>query len=92
MATAFTLKHIKDAIHADSYSVKDGVFTLRRTFFFTSGRTAEGFAAAIKVAFPTAILLEQGEVWKRFSGGASVANSSHWFVKFRVPASAQAAA
>ena len=37
-----------------------------------------------KAAFPNAEILESGEVWKDFRGGASVAQQSHWFVKFTV--------
>lgn len=36
-------------------------------------------------AFPTACILEANEIWKSFRGGASIANSSHWYVRFTVP-------
>ena len=68
----------------DTLSQKAGVFTVRRGFFYTNGFTAEKLAEKIKAAVPGAIIIEQGEVWKAFRGGASVAQQSHWFVKFTV--------
>jgi len=83
---ATTLKQVREKIiTADSHSVKAGVFTIRRGFFYTNGYTAEKFAQRVKEAFPTAVILESGEIWKPFRGGASVASQSHWFVKFSVP-------
>lgn len=80
-----TLKQIKEKIHADSYSVKNGVFTLRRTFFYRMGKDANNIRLAVLDAFPNAVIIDNGEVYKAFRGGSSVANSSHWFVKFSVP-------
>lgn len=80
--TAPTLKEVKDKLYADSYSKKDGVFTVRHEFFYTHGRTAEQFRDEVLKAFPAATIVDFGEVWKPFRGGASTANSSHWFVKF----------
>lgn len=85
MAKTMTLKQVRETLSADSYSVKNGVFTVRRTFFYACGGSADKFAAYVKSAFPAATILESGEVWKPFRGGASVAQSSHWFVKFAVP-------
>lgn len=81
-----TLKQVREAVlAADSYSVKDGVFTIREGFFYRHGRTSENLVAAVLRAFPTAIIRDSGEVWKPFRGGAKIAQSSHWFVKFTVP-------
>jgi len=77
-----TMKQVKQDVMADSYSSKQGVFTLRRGFFYTRGRTPEQFKDEILEAYPAAIIIDCGEVWKPFAGGASVANSSHWFVQF----------
>ena len=51
-------------------------------FFYTMGGTAEKYAAMVQRAFPYANILDSGEVWKPFNGGASVARSSHWYVTF----------
>ena len=77
-----TLSTVREKITADTYSVKGGVFTLRRAFFYRHGGDADKFAARVTAAFPDAVILDCGEVWKAFRGGASVAQQSHWFVKF----------
>jgi hypothetical protein len=83
-----TTKEVRDRLerascHPDTLSQKDGVFTVRRGFFYTHGFTADGYAAKVQAVFPEATILEKGEVWKSFRGGASVvARQSHWFVKF----------
>ena len=77
-----TLSEIKNTLSADSYSKKNNVFTVRREFFYTHGRTAEQFRDEVLKCYPTATIVDFGEVWKPFRGGASAANSSHWFVKF----------
>jgi hypothetical protein len=79
------LKEIKQKISADSYSHKDNVFTLRWGFFYKMGKTTERYIQKVKDVFPNANIIDSGEVWKSFRGGASVANSSHWFVKFTIP-------
>jgi hypothetical protein len=79
-----TTKQVREVLLPDSISQKNGVFTVRRGFFYTGGFTAEGYAAKVKAAFPNATILGCGEVWKPFRGGAGVAAQSHWWVKFEV--------
>jgi hypothetical protein len=79
-----TLKQLREKLSADTYSLKNGIFTVRRGFFYTGGRTSEDFAQAVSAALPSATIVEHGEVWKAFRGGASTAQQSHWFVKFQV--------
>jgi hypothetical protein len=83
---ALTLADVKNKLSADTYSLKNGVFTLRRSFFYTGGFTADMFAGRVLDAFPGATIIDSGEVWKAFRGGAPVAQGSHWFVKFSVAA------
>lgn len=79
-----TIKEVKNALWGkfDTFSKRDGVFTVRREFFYTRGTHAEDKVNEVLAAFPNAKILDSGEVWKPFRGGASTANSSHWFVKF----------
>ena len=79
------LKDVKAKINADTYSQKDGVFTLRWGYFYRFGRATETYINLIKTTFPSAVILESGDIWKPFRGGASIVNSSHWFVKFSIP-------
>ena len=77
-----TLQEIKEAVHCDTISRKNGVITIRRGFFYSHGGSADKIAARVLTAYPTATIVDSGEVWKPFRGGASVANQSHWYVKF----------
>jgi len=78
-----TMKEIKENLSSFStHSVKNGIFTVRKAFFYTHGKNAQDFVIRVKTAFPEAIIVDSGQVWKDFKGGASVANQSHWFVKF----------
>jgi hypothetical protein len=77
-----TAKDIRENLICDSASKRGNVFTVRKGFFYTGGATAENFVARVKEAFPTAVVVDKGEVWKPFKGGASVAQQSHWFVSF----------
>jgi len=78
------LSDIKSKLYADTYSQKDGVFTVRRGFFYRMGKDVSHFKNDILATFPSAKIIDSGEVWKAFRGGSSVANSSHWFVKFTI--------
>ena len=73
---------VREKLDVDSVSVRDGVVTVRDEFFYSHGRTSEDFVRDVLKAFPDAIVRDSGEVWKPFRGGASTAQSSHWFVVF----------
>ena len=80
---------VKNTLHVnnvsfDTLSQRDGVFTLRRGFFYRHGNDANKIAAKVQAALPDAMIVDRGEVWKPFRGGASVAQGSHWYVKFTV--------
>lgn len=80
--TKSRLAEVREKVRTDTASVKNGVYTVRRSFYYTSGYTSDDLAAAVKKALPGATVLESGEVWKAFRGSAPVAQQSHWFVKF----------
>ena len=77
-----SLSKIKHLINAGSLSRKDGIYTARWGFFYTHGINSEKKALYVKMNLPGAIILDHGEHWTSFRGGASVANQSHWWVKF----------
>ncbi len=78
-----TMKEIKEELpYFDTYSLKNGIFTVRKGFFYTFGKNIEIYEDMVKNAFPNAKIIDSQEIWKPFRGGASIANSSHWFVKF----------
>lgn len=79
-----TTKDVREKLvgYVDTVSHKGGVFTVRRGFFYTHGNTAAKLANVIKTMIPTATIIDSGEVWKNFRGGASTRDGSHWWVKF----------
>lgn len=79
-----TIKEIKENILADEVTYSKGVFTARTGFFYTHGRTVQDLIDKVKEIVPEANVIDQGEVWKNFNGGASLRASSHWFVKFTI--------
>lgn len=79
--TKQTLKQVKEKL-SENCSYKNGIFTYRVGFFYRNGRTEEEFVKKVMDVFPEATIESSGSVDKPFRGGASLANSSHWFVKF----------
>lgn len=80
-----TLKLLRDCVSADSYGrTREGNLIVRRGFYFTHGETAEDFrdrvVSQLTACDVEAHVVDYGEVWKPFRGGASVAQSSHWYV------------
>lgn len=75
---------IRDSIGADTIGQSKGVYTVRRGFFYTHGYTAEKMVEAVKHFVPNAVIVDSGEIWKNFRGGDSVAQGSHFFVKFSI--------
>ena len=83
-----TAKQVKQAISVDTVSKRNGVFTVRREFFFSFGQTSQTFANQIEANMREAgfsiEIVAHGEVWKPFRGGAATKDSSHWWVEFKV--------
>jgi len=69
-------------VNFDQVTRRGEVWTARRGFFYRFGGSAEKFSEGVKKAFPNATILDCGEFNAPFRGGALLARSSHWFVKF----------
>lgn len=74
--------------HFSSVSLRNGEWTVRQPFFYRHNGSPEGvwqklvkLSGELNVTFT---MIDMGEVWKPFKGGAPVTKQSHWFVKFRV--------
>lgn len=86
-----TLKQVREALDSTADSVgknREGCFTARRGFFYRHGMTAEKFRAAVEARLAKlqgAEIIDCGEHYTAFSGGASLARSSHWWVTFHFP-------
>ena len=74
----------KNHVTLDTFSVVKGVVTIRHGYFYSHGYNSEKYKNSVLKAFPKAKIIDSGDVWKPFRGGASVANQSHWFVKFTI--------
>jgi hypothetical protein len=78
-----TITEVKEKLSCfDTLSLRNNIFTGRSGFFYTMGKSSEGYANKVLQVFPDAKILQHEEIWRPFKGGASVANSSHFCVKF----------
>lgn len=89
-----SVKIVKNALEAngvypDAVSKnKDGHIVVRDTFFYKAGRTSEGHTHKVKKALDAAgikhSIVDDGEHWAPFRGGASVAKSSHFYTNVKL--------
>jgi hypothetical protein len=86
-----TVKQVKQAIgsYADTVGKnKAGNIVLRKGYYYRNGASAESFENNIVAALSSAGVLckvvDRGDVWKPFRGGASVAQQSHFYVELAV--------
>lgn len=79
------LREIKDVLAADSIGrMTDGTIICRWGFFYSMGKNKENYEDRVNERIPGAVVLESGRVDKAFRGSATVAQSSHFWVKFRI--------
>ena len=83
------LLDIKYELHMDTISKKNGIITVRHGYYYRHGKTAETYENRVKEKFPNATILDSGDHWAPFRGGQSVAQGSHFFVKFTLEEQAQ---
>lgn len=66
---------------------KDGSFIIRRGYFYRSGLSGDKFKDEVLMALKlhgfTAEVIEWGDHWAPFKGGAPLAQSSHFYVVIR---------
>ena len=72
----------QEGVYPDSISIKNGIITARKGFYYRFNKTSEDWRGIIANALPEANIIDSGEKWVPFRGGASIANQSHWYVKF----------
>lgn len=80
-----TTKEVSKILSNPHVSKSKGVFTVRKSFFYRHGYTSTKLVEAVKAQFPNAVIVEHREIWKDFRGGDTVAQGSHWYVKFTFP-------
>ena len=86
-----TATHAKDklelyGIHFDTVSIRKGVFTARKEFFYSHGNSGQAMAQSIKNSGAAAWfkVIDAGTEHKPFRGGKGVADNSHFWVKFEL--------
>ncbi len=63
-----------------------GAFTFRRGFYYRHGFTSEQLVEKLRSQLPDNIqIIDSGEIWKDFRGGAPLAKQSHWYVTIKIP-------
>ena len=72
----------KDTEHV-SRNNKNKSVIVRAGFFYTNGQNATGFAAKIAAKLPEFHVVDCGQVWKSFIGGAPLKKQSHWWVELK---------
>lgn len=80
-----TLKELKAKSGIDSISCKDGIYTARIGFYYQHGRSAEWMRKRVQDSLPEAEIIDAGEKYATFSGGAPLSRQSHWWCKFKMP-------
>jgi hypothetical protein len=85
-------KSIRDMVtaklNAGAYTFhKDGTITAKWGYFYVMGRSPEGYMNIIKNRFPGVEIVDRGDHYHDFVGGAKVgsAKSSYMWVRFKLP-------
>ena len=65
-------------------SIHKGIWTVRECYFYRYGRTQEILAEKVKKILPQCQIIDLGDHWANFNGGASLKASSHFWVQFKV--------
>ena len=86
---AIVLTQLRNKIHCDMISKKrNGNIIFRNEFYYRHGKTAfdneTDISKQLREHNFNFKLINSGEVWKAFNGGASTANSSHWWVEVKI--------
>jgi hypothetical protein len=86
-------KALSERIPCDSLGKnKEGNYVARRGFYYTMGKTADHYEKTVRNNFPMSInrvqydieVVKRGEYTAPFRGNATVKNSSHWYVEFKL--------
>lgn len=83
-----TAKFLNENLIVDEVSKSKDGFIAREGFFYLHGKTAgdlreniEKQLGALNLKFK---IVDFGEKWRAYKGGASLRTQSHWFVKFEI--------
>jgi hypothetical protein len=75
---------IQERLSADTLSKKAGVYTARWGYYWGITKPSDPYADRVKERIPNATILEHGNHFAPFRGGAPVGKQSHFWVKFTI--------
>ena len=75
---------ILEKIGADTINKRNGIYTVRKSYFYTFGKSTKNLKYKVLKAFPYAEIIDYGNHCTPFRGGQSVRDGSHWYVSFRL--------
>lgn len=83
------LKFIRENVFADQISKnRAGNIIFRKGYYYRHGQDAQSFANNIENQLKNlnidAVLVEYHDIFKPFRGGASLAQSSHFYAEFKL--------
>ena len=74
--------NVEGKIFPDTISKRNGVYIIRKGFYYKFGGSSQDLVDGVLRTFPNAKIIGHGTHLSDFKGGASVAKSSHWYVQF----------
>lgn len=84
-----TIKNILQDI-ADVVSFRNNIFTVKKSYYWGFGKDGSEFADKIQKMIPNAKIVDYGNHWHAFVGGAKPGSpqDSYYFCKFQIPQNA----
>lgn len=81
-----TVKQIREILPVDVVSQKNGIFTVKKSYFYGFSSSGETLASKIKELIPSAKIIDFGNHFHAFIGGAKTGSSqdSYFWCKFTV--------
>ena len=71
--------------HVDVVSSRDGIYTVKKSYYFGITKDGSNLADKVEKLIPEATVLDYGNHYHDFVGGARPGSSrdSYWWVKFK---------
>lgn len=83
-----TANKLQELISIDQVTRKGDLYTFRAGYYYRHGQTEDSVATRISKALTAHgyrhEIVDKGDHWAAFRGGASIARSSHFWVKIRL--------
>ena len=81
-----TTASIHDAISCDTLSLRGGIYLAKWTYFYSGGLSKEGCSKKITTAFPNAYIIDSGNHYHAFVGGAKIGGpqDTYFWVTFKL--------